>query len=168
LQVGTDWQRFVHEHGPSVHAIAWRILGHAADVEDVVQDVFLDAYRFQRAESVKHWPSFLRRMATCRALDRLRQRRSSVSADSLPLVAKSSSPQEEAIGRELEERLRQALTLLPDREAEVFCLRYFEAMQYEEIATTLGISLSAVSTALHKARAKLETLLLSTSTLKRE
>jgi DNA-directed RNA polymerase specialized sigma24 family protein len=53
----------------------------------------------------------------------------------ITLVAKGNSPQEEAIGHELEKRLRHALTLLPDREAQVFCLRYFEAMQYEEIAT---------------------------------
>ncbi|HBI42561.1 MAG TPA: hypothetical protein DDY78_06840, partial [Planctomycetales bacterium] len=37
--VATDWDRIVREHGPMVYGTAWRILGCAADAEDVVQDV---------------------------------------------------------------------------------------------------------------------------------
>jgi RNA polymerase sigma-70 factor (ECF subfamily) len=157
--VVTDWQRFVGEHGPIVFAAAWRILEHAADVEDVVQDVFLEAYRLQQTQAVQHWPALLRRMAAYRALDRLRQRRHEMAADALALVAQGHGPEEEAIGRELEERLRQAIAQLPPREAEVFCLRYFEQMACNQIATLLRISSSAVSTALHKARTRLEVLL---------
>jgi DNA-directed RNA polymerase specialized sigma24 family protein len=77
--VVTDWQRFVAEHGPTIFAAAWRILAHSADVEDVVQEVFLDAYRLQQSQAVACWPALLRRMATCRALDRLRQRRHEIA-----------------------------------------------------------------------------------------
>ena len=155
----TDWQRFVAEHGPTVFAAAWRILAHAADVEDVVQEVFLEAYELQQSQTVKHWPALLRRMAACRALDRLRQRRPEIAAEGLALVAHGHSPEDEAIGRELEERLRQAIAQLPQREAEVFCLRYFEQLAHEQIATLLGISTHAVATALHKARTRLGVLL---------
>jgi RNA polymerase sigma-70 factor (ECF subfamily) len=142
-----------------VFAVAWRVLAHAADVEDVVQEVFLEAFRLQKTEVVKHWPGLLRRIATCRALDRLRQRRNDTAANVLALIAQGPGPEEEAIGRELEERLRQAVAQLPPREAEVFCLRYFEQMSHDQIATLLEISSSAISTALHKARTRLEVLL---------
>jgi RNA polymerase sigma-70 factor (ECF subfamily) len=155
----TDWQRFVREYGPPVYGTAWRILGHAADAEDVVQDVFLEAYRLHQTRAVRHWPALLRRMATCRALDRLRRRQSAARVDELRLVDPGGGPEAEAHAHELEDRLLRALPLLPAREAEVFCLRYFERLTTEQVAAALNISPSAVSTALHKARARLAELL---------
>ena len=155
-----DWERIVSGHGPLVYATAWRILGHVADAEDVVQDVFLQAYQTHGAGPVRCWEAFLRRLATCRALDRLRKRRPAVPLDGLALPAGVDGPEESALGRELAERLRRAVAQLPPREADVFCLRYFDDLSYEQIAETLGIQAGAVATALHKARAKLEALLL--------
>ncbi len=155
----SDWPRIVREHGPLVFGTAWRILGHEADVEDVVQEVFLQAYQLQQTRPVRYWSGLLRRLAACRALDRLRQRRLSLP---LPDVAipLSATPDCEAMERELRERLRLAIAELPPREAEVFCLRYFDDLPYDKIAETLGIRRGAVAAALHKARAKLETSLL--------
>ena len=155
-----DWDRIVREQGPLVYRTAWRILGHAADTEDVVQEVFLQAHLFVQTRPVRHWSGLLRRLAACRALDRLRQRRSAVSLDGLELPSNGETPDEAAVSRELADRLRQAIGELPPREAEVFCLRYFDDLSYQEIAESLCISSGAVAMALHKARAKLETLLL--------
>jgi len=160
----TDWDRIVREHGPVVFATAWRILGHVADTEDVVQEVFLQAHQMQQSQTVRCWEALLRRLAACRALDRLRQRRPMVSIEGLSLMTSADDPEAAAIERELAGRLRHAITQLPRREAAVFCLRYFDDLSYEEIAETLQISSGAVATALHKARARLETLLLETTT----
>ena len=46
--MATDWDRIVREHGPMVYGTAWRILGNAADAEDVVQDVFLQIHQLQQ------------------------------------------------------------------------------------------------------------------------
>jgi RNA polymerase sigma-70 factor (ECF subfamily) len=156
----TDWDRIVREHGPLVYRVAWRILGHAADTEDVVQDVFLQAYQMNQAEPVRWWAALLRRLATCRALDRLRQRKACVPLDGLEVASGPDGPEAIALGHELAERLRRALASLTPREASVFCLRYFEDLSYQHIAETLGIPSGAVGTALHKARARLEALLL--------
>lgn len=143
-----------------VFGIAWRILGHAADAEDVVQDVFLEVHRMcQERRNVRRWQGLLQRLAVCRALDRLRQRKPVAVLDERTLVAATASPEEFAIGRELAERMRSAVAELPPREAQVFCLRYFEELDNQQIAETLRIPAGAVSTALHKARTKLETLL---------
>ena len=155
----TDWERIVREQGPMVFGAAWRILGHAGDAEDVVQDVFLEVHRLWTARPVRSWAGLLHRLATCRALDRLRQRKKTVSLDGLPLLSLNNGPEPEAIGNELAERLREAVSQLPQREAAVFCLRYFEDQPYQDIAKSLGITHGAVATALHKARGKLEALL---------
>ncbi len=155
----SDWERMVREHGPMVFGTAWRILGHAADTEDVVQDVFLEAYRLRAAGTVRCWPALLRRLAACRAIDRLRQRRTVLSLNGLNVAGNGHDAEAAAIGKELAERLRQAVAELPAREAEIFCLRYFEDLPNQRIAEILNIHPGAVGAALHKARAKLETLL---------
>jgi RNA polymerase sigma-70 factor, ECF subfamily len=55
--------------------------------------------------------------------------------------------------------LRSGLTILAPQESQVFCLRYFEDLSYDEIAQTLMITTNAVGLALHKARNKLSILL---------
>lgn len=157
----TSWEVIVARYGRMVFHIAWRILGHYADTEDVVQEVFLEAHRLRSQETIRHWPGLLRRLATCRALDRLRQRRPIVSMNAYRLVSDDDEPIENLISDELEERLRQSIAELPEREASVFCLRYFDQLTNKEIAETLNISEGAVAVALHKARTKLENYLLS-------
>jgi RNA polymerase sigma-70 factor, ECF subfamily len=162
VQDVTDWDRVVREYGPLVFATAWRILGHAADTEDVVQEVFLQVHQLQQSHPVRHWSGLLRRLAACRALDRLRQRKHTVSLNGLSLIGSGEGPEANAVERELAERLRLAIAQLADREAAVFCLRYFDDLSYQDIADTLHIRTGAVASALHKARLKLETLLLET------
>jgi RNA polymerase sigma-70 factor (ECF subfamily) len=154
----TDWDRLIRAQGAAVFGTAWRILGHAADTEEVVQEVFLQAYRMQQTQPVKHWAGLLRRLAACRALDRLRQRKPFFSLDER-LEEAAPGPEAVAIERELAERLRQVIAQLPKREATVFCLRYFDDLTYHQIAEALNITSGAVAQALHKARAKLEGLL---------
>lgn len=156
--MSSRWNRLV-QHGPLVFGTAWRILGQAADAEDVVQEVFLEAHQLQRESSDDGWGGLLYRMATFRALDRLRQRKATVPLEQAESSRADAGPEAEAIGHELAERLRQAITMLSDREAGVFCLRYFEHLSNTEIGGTLGISDGAVRVALHKARAKLQSLL---------
>jgi RNA polymerase sigma-70 factor (ECF subfamily) len=139
-----------------VISISWRILGNSADVEDNLQDVFLEACRIHQRTTVRHWRGLLRRLATTGALAKLRQRRHHASLTELsPLDRKTPVPEETAIERELEVKLRDAVAALPDREGATFALRYFENLELPEIARCLGISYSAAGAALSRARAKL-------------
>jgi len=159
MDLVTDWERIVREHGPMVFGTAWRILGHAADTEDVVQEVFLEVFRLRADGSVRSWAGYLRKMAACRALDRLRQKRRPIlSLNGLAVHAPSPRPGPDllAMESELGERLREAIAELPEREAEVFCLRYFDDLSYQEIADSLDITSGAAAQALHKARGRLE------------
>src|SRR6266849_2052015 len=88
----TDWDRIVREHGPMVFGTAWRILGHVADTEDVVQEVFLHAHQYQQTRMIRCWPGLLRRLAACRAIDRLRQRRSTVSLNGIDAFSPIAEP----------------------------------------------------------------------------
>jgi RNA polymerase sigma-70 factor, ECF subfamily len=154
-----EWNALVREQGAAVFGVAWRILGHAQDAEDVAQEVFAEASRQCNGKPVACWPALLRRIATCRATDALRRRRTTVPLECGEPASLSDDPQAIAAGRELETRLKAALAELAPREAQVFCLRYFEDLSYRQIAETLEMSATAVSTALSQARSRLEELL---------
>jgi RNA polymerase sigma-70 factor (ECF subfamily) len=149
----------VREHAPLVYSTAKRILGQAADAEDVTQEVLLEAIRLGQGKTVRNWPGLLRRLTACRAVDRLRQRRNILPLTPHAVRDFAPGPEQAAMACELADRLRQALGQLPPREAEVFCLRYFDDLSYQQIAESLDIQLGAVAQALHKARARLEALL---------
>jgi RNA polymerase sigma-70 factor, ECF subfamily len=157
--LGIDWNAIVRDYGPGVYGCAWRILGQSTDAEDVTQEVFMEAYKLHHSQSVRSWAALLRRLAVCRALDRVRRRRPTLSINGLPLAASNSSPESDAMAAELAERLPEAISRLPEREGEVFCLRYFEDLSNQQIADALDMQAGAVAVALHKARAKLEALL---------
>jgi len=135
---------------------AFRVLGNAADAEEVAQEVFLEVISQSASTNVRNWGAYLRKLAVFRSLDRNRQRRVEVPlpVDGLPSAA--LSPHDEAVRRELAEHLRSLIASLPDREAAVFALRYFEQMSNVDIADLLQISTGAVAAALHKVRSKLE------------
>ncbi len=154
-----DWEAIVREHGPAVFRTAWRVTRNAQDAEDVAQEVLLELFR-SPAHHAAPCGGLLQRMAVLRAIDRLRRRRSALGLDDVRERTAGFSPEEEAIGNELAERLHDGLARLSPREAAVFCFRYFEDLPYEQIAAALSISREAVAVALHKARARLRAFLL--------
>jgi RNA polymerase sigma-70 factor (ECF subfamily) len=148
-----DWQQIVTRYGAMVYTAAWRILRNRHEVEDVVQDVFLHAWTTRHDQVIENWGGWLRRLVVCRALDRLRLKRPTQRLLDEPAVV--TSPVEQAEHQELQDCLLTEVAHLPDREREVFSLRYFEGLDNSEIASLLHLTPSAVSTALNKARHKL-------------
>ena len=159
-----DWDKLVETHGPLVVRICWRILGHAHDVEETVQDVFLKAYQLQQRQPIRHWPALLRRVAAYSAIERLRRRSKTVSlAESFPSPA-AADPHGELVCREAEEQFRSALGKLPQRESAAFCLRYFDGLSNTEIAESLNINYAAAAAAVSRARSRLAAVLLTPTT----
>jgi len=159
-----DWQSIVDEHGPMVWRTVRRLLGRAEEAEECFQETFLSALRVSRREEVDNWGGLLRRLATARAIDRLRGlTRRRERADSGPppetVAAPGGGPAQKAQAAELAEHLRAALAELPDRQAEVFTLRFLEEMSYKDIGRALGLTTNAVGVLLHEARERLGELL---------
>ena len=63
-----DWKSIVVEHGPMAYETAWRILGHVADTEDVVQDALLAAFQIHQKSPVQNWGGLLRHLSAQRAI----------------------------------------------------------------------------------------------------
>ncbi len=151
------WDDILTAHGPAAYRAAWRVLGHAADAEDAVQDALLDGLRLYRRGGVACWPALLRKLCVRRALDRLRRRRAVLPLTDRP--AAGDAPDARAAADELEARFRRALAALAPREAEVFGLHYFAELDNPQIAAQLDTTTEAVAAALYKARSRLRTIL---------
>jgi RNA polymerase sigma-70 factor (ECF subfamily) len=169
-----DWEAIVKEHGPAVWRVCWRILAHREDVEECFQETFLAAVKVAGAGVVASWPALLHSLATARSVDRLRQRitrrrvlpnepAGSNGQDSESMIERTESseaqPAERAVAAELADRLREALTRLPEKQAQAFCLHALDGWPQQQVAAHLGITENAVAVTIHRARQKLKELL---------
>src|SRR5438045_4031061 len=130
------------DHHRRVLVAAYRITGNMADAEDVVQTVFL---RLGSGEGVplQNAGSYLDRGAINGALDLLRRRKIALvepidAAAGIASTSRAASPDAELSRTELAGLLRQAISELPPRRAEMFTLRYIQELENREIAALMG------------------------------
>ena len=152
------------QHHEAVFRTAYRITGDAMDAEDVLQTVFVRLLRRDEAlEPVaadEGAARYLHRAAVNAALDllRRRKRRPAVALDEADDLADVTevAPDRRRHSQELRTLLREALSRLSPRAAEIFALRYFEGFGNLEIARLTGASQTAVAVLLHRARHRLQ------------
>ncbi len=150
------------EHHGAVYRAAYRITGEAADAEDVLQTVFTRLLRREEPVDLSAGAgSYLHRAAVNAALDlmRARKRARSVDLDEVgeSLVDEASpGPERRQGSRELGRRLREAMSRLSPRQAEIFALRYLEGLGNLEISKMLGASQTSIAVILHRARHRLQ------------
>lgn len=159
-----DWQVIVKKHGPIVWQTAYRLLGNYTDTADCFQETFVCALEVSRRQRVRNFAGLLARLATARAIDQLRQRIRRPHADTEPadwsaVPSRNPDPVQQLQTQELAANLRKAIALLPELQAQVFCLRHLNGMSYRLIAKQLGIKTSTAGVSLHRARANLRKLL---------
>jgi RNA polymerase sigma-70 factor (ECF subfamily) len=155
-----DWSAIVGQHGALVWKTAYRLLNHEADAADCFQRTFVSALELSRTEPIRHWPALLRRLATARALERIRQRlgeRKHLGSlpEEPPVDRKAAEPGRNAQANELAADLRHALAGIDERQAQVFCLACLDDATYEEIAEQLGVTVNHVGVLLNRAKASL-------------
>lgn len=159
-----DLEAIISRDGPAVWRTAYRLLGNHADADDCFQDTFLSALWLIRWGSTTNPWALLQRIATARALDRLRaryraKRRQNDAAEVHEICGTGPQPTQSAEAAELSEQLRIALSALPTKQAHAFCLFHLEGLNYTAIATQLDASVNGVGVLLHRARQRLRVLL---------
>ena len=147
-------------YAPYVGALVLRLVGRPADVDDVVQDVFIQAHRdLARLRDPAALRPWLRRITVRRARRwlrkrwvRRRDRETDVDAHT-DLVDAGASPEERA---EIA-RIYRMLDRMPRDERLVWVLRFVEGETLESIAELLGASVSTVQRRLRAAEVTMET-----------
>lgn len=163
------FEQLVERYQSRLFALARQYTRTAMDVEDIVQDTFLKAYR--KLDSFDHRSSFytwIYRIATNTILDVLKRRGRSpiqnvedpeILGDVTPVDAPSPSVGME--DAEISEITLEVLGHLPEIFRAVLVMREYDGLPYQEIANTLGISIGTVESRLFRARARFKDKLLA-------
>lgn len=134
------------------------------DANDVLQNCLIKVFRFiDQFEERASLYSWLFRIASNEAITFLQQRRKQmgISLEEPQAFLVTTLPSDPYFdGNELQEKLQIALQALPDKQRQVFLLRYYEEMSYREIAHTLDTSEGALKASFHHAVKKIERYLL--------
>jgi RNA polymerase sigma factor (sigma-70 family) len=161
-----DFGTVVQVHAGRLRRLCRLLLADDQEAEEVVQEVFVKALESQgRQGPPEDWAPWLTRIAVNACHDRRRAgwwrrfQRWSEQVETVPLVDGGPTPEDKAIGSEIQRRIWQAFRSLPSRQREVFVLRHLEGWSGPEIATALGLSTGSVKRhlfrAVHRLRATL-------------
>lgn len=162
------FEELVRAYQHRVFAVAARMLGRAAEAEEVAQEVFVRAYRaigeFRGEARLSTWLHAITARLCLNRLASAARRRERADEDLLRQTPSAELGAAAAVERsELETALRQAIAELPDDRRIVVVLRDVEGLSYEEIAEALDLEPGTVRSRLHRARmdlkAKLERFL---------
>ena len=156
-----DFDRLIEATQDELVHFAFYRLGNQADAEDVVQDVYVQAFQ-QRHKllRVTEVRGYLFRMVRNRCTDlqrAQRRRQSSWTAD-------AASPDSPSVAMEAQEQAREFARLLhqiPENEADVLRLRAWSELTFPEVAVAVGASVPTVKSRFRYGIEKLRRLLIS-------
>ena len=150
----------MRRHNERVYRAARAILKDDSEVEDVMQQAYVNAYAHLRQFNGRaKFSTWLTRIAINEALARVRRVRQYESVDEntedmeskMNRVA-AADPERQAVAGELRAVLESAIDRLGDGAREVFVLREVEGMSTAEVAAALDVSEDVVKTRLSRAR----------------
>jgi RNA polymerase sigma-70 factor (ECF subfamily) len=153
------FEALYHQHAARLYNLASRMAGGASDAEDLLQDIFLLAYRkvgsYRGESSLGTW---LYRLAMNYCVDVLRNRQTrmgqvtdSMDEPDAPPVA-APGPVLSAVSRI---DLERAIQALPPACRAAFLLHDVEGFGHQEVADILGVSEGTSKSQVHKARLRI-------------
>jgi RNA polymerase sigma-70 factor, ECF subfamily len=149
-------------HARLLYSLALRIVRHEADAEDVLQEVFSQAWRQASRYDASRGTvvGWLVTLTRARAIDRLRKDRvrpyqvnDELAARNLPDAGMSADLQ--LVTAEQASQVRAALEALPDTQRVPLELAYFEGLTQTEIADRLALPIGTVKTRTRQALLRL-------------
>ena len=160
-QVGDEgaFAALMREYSSLVYTIVIRIVDNPHDVEEVVQDTFLNAYRgMTQLEDAVKFKSWLAEIARNCARQWVRKRRiNTVSLDEVGegVLQTQDSPDERLTRLEQRELIRRTMETLPQKDRDIARAFYLEGASYDELTSTHGLSDKAISFRLSRAKQQL-------------
>ena len=166
------FNQLVLSHQDAAFRIAKWMVNDEASAEDIVQTVFLAAYRRIGSFRSNNFRAWLLRMVHNACIDELRRRKRhpcltlepqdadkrAMEMAEWPIDARQT-PEETLIQHEAWESIEQCLHQLPEPMREVVILIDIESLDYGEAANTLGVPLGTIKSRLGRARARMRRIL---------
>jgi RNA polymerase sigma factor (sigma-70 family) len=154
----SDFQALYQKYAQDLFRFALYLTGNRAEAEDIVSETFVRAWTAPgqiRQPTVKAYLLTIARNCYRQGLRRS-TRMSSLSGDEERFADPRQAPHDSAEQRAEVASVMNDLQQLPELDRSALLMAAVEEMPYEQIALTLGLSLGAVKTKIHRARLKLE------------
>lgn len=150
------FQLLSRRHLPAMLGLARRILGNAAEAEDVAQEAFMRVWTHApRWQPLAQFRTWLTRVVINLCLDRKRRAPWVELETAGDIVDPAPGAGEKAEGDERERMLAAAIEKLPVRQRSAIVLTYGDGMSNAQVANILDTSVSAVETLLVRAKQNL-------------
>jgi RNA polymerase sigma-70 factor (ECF subfamily) len=166
------YEVLMRRHNERLYRVARAIMGDEAEVEDIMQQTYLNAFsHLHQFESRARFSTWLTRILVNEASHRRRAKQRSPthngSAHETPAEvldgtpAPGPNPEQRAYAGELRRALEESIDALPERYRMVFMLRDVQGLSTAEAAEVLRLGEEAVKTRLHRGRVMLRRLLIA-------
>lgn len=151
------------KYGGYCYSIAYNILTNREDSEESVSDTYLAAWRAMPPKRPGTLSAFLGKITRHLSIDRWRRRTAEKRGGEIVLaleeledcISDGLSAEDAVQKKELTLFINRFLDALPETERNVFLCRYWYVDGVQDIADTLGFSVSKVNSMLHRTRQKL-------------
>ena len=155
------FRRLVDQYGKRVYWHIRRMVGSHEDADDLVQEVFIKIWnklhKFRGESGLYTW---IYRIATNETLAFLKKRnkreKNLLNTASWEENIPGSSNEAFSRSEEMQDKFREALRQLPDKQRLVFNLRYFDELSYDDISAITGVTVGGLKASYHHAVKKIE------------
>ncbi|MDQ0207469.1 RNA polymerase sigma factor SigW [Alkalicoccobacillus murimartini] len=147
-----------------VYQVAYRMVGHPQEAQDVAQEAFLRAYtNLDKYDMNRKFSTWLFRIATNVAIDRLRKKKPDFHLEDKvkgtegltyesQLAADQDLPEDQVVTLEMQEWIQSEINQLPLKYRSAIILKYIEDLSLKEISEILDMPISTVKTRIHRGR----------------
>ena len=144
------------EHHLPLFRFAYRMTGSVADAEDIVQECFLELLRPGCSYDPQRTPvrTYLFGVVRNQSLKRISKNGAAFDDNAQEWAGRS--PESQYLHTEMKGVVAHAVTRLPEGQREALILAHYEQMPLAEIASVMGIEVTAVKSRMQRARAHLK------------
>jgi RNA polymerase sigma-70 factor (ECF subfamily) len=171
------FEELIRRHDRDILRLAFHMLGNREEAREVFQETFLKAFRsLNRFRFESSFYTWIYRIATNVSLDHLRKRQTlkeeisyesdteshpdrPALKDTLAATTYYSNPERRLYGREVGEKIQEALKSLSEKERLVFELRHYQGLRLKMIGEIMGSTEETAKNYLFRATQKLRAYL---------
>ena len=151
--------RLTQKYGPRLYTQIIRIVKNEAIAKDVLQNVMIKVWKnlssFKKESNLYTWMYRIARNESLTQLKSEQKRASILMSDSLVEIVPGHSTLDTLSSDEISKYLREAINTLPEKQAIVFELKYFDELKYKEIVKLTGTSEGALKARYNIAKEKI-------------
>ncbi len=156
----------VENYQDYVFTIIYRIVKVREEAEEVAQDTFLKAFEsLNTFRGDAKFSTWLFRIAYRKALDRIRKNKGAITFELVEEITGGESLKdfenglESMLNEERSQKINECILKLPEQEAAIITLFYFEEQSIKEISQITGLTEDNIKVKLHRSRKLLFSLL---------